>query len=113
MVFLTILAGHAVLASVDGDAHMSHDELPGGRRLLSTLMGVEHGADRVDREIEPARDLAIGGLEAIAAGSLGIEIGGKLRSIGAKRLHLRSKPVLAVIGLAPAFRRRLERVQRR
>ena len=28
MVLLAIIAGHAVLPSVDGDAHMSHDALP-------------------------------------------------------------------------------------
>jgi len=80
---------------------------------VSTFMRVEHGADRVDREIEPACDLAVRGLKAIGAGSLCIEIGGKLGSIGAERLDLRGKPILAVVGLAPAFRRRLEGVQRR
>src|ERR1043166_395638 len=30
MILLAVLAGHAVLPSVDGDAHMSHDALPGG-----------------------------------------------------------------------------------
>jgi hypothetical protein len=37
MVLLTILAGHAVLPSIDGDAHMSHDALPGGRAGTAVL----------------------------------------------------------------------------
>jgi len=77
------------------------------------LVPVEHGADGVDGKIEPARDLAVGGLKPAAARGLRIEIGGKLGTIGAECLNLRRKLILAVIRLAPAFGRGLERIERR
>src|SRR5262249_47098194 len=88
-----------------------YDECPCRRRALSTFVRVEHGADRVDGKIESARDLTVCGLEAIATRGLRVEIGGELGSIGAKRLALRCKLVLAVIRLAAALRRCFERVE--
>jgi len=88
-------------------------ECPRRNRPLSTLVRVEHGADRVDGKIEPARDLAVGGLEAVAARGLRIEIRRELGAVGAECLNLRGEFVLAVIGLAPALSRGLERIERR
>src|SRR5690242_19968591 len=88
-------------------------QCPCGNRPGSTLVRVQHGADRVDGQIEPARDFAIGGFETVAARGLRVEVGGKLRAIRAERLDLCGELVLAMIGLAPALGRSLERIERR
>src|SRR5438105_7885843 len=85
---------------------------PGARRRLSTIVRVDHRAHGVDREIEPARDLAIRRLEPLGARGLCVEIGGELGAVGAERVHLRGERVLAGVGLAPALGGRLERVER-
>src|SRR5262249_34311969 len=60
---------------------------------------------------KPARDLAVGGFEPIATRGLRIEIGGELRAVGTERLNLGGELVLAMVGLTPAFRRCLERIE--
>ena len=65
------------------------------------------------QKIEPTRDLAVRGLEAIATRGLRVEIGGKLGAIGTERLDLRGKLVLAMISQAAALGRRFQRVERR
>jgi hypothetical protein len=67
---LPVLAGDPELSAVDANVHLRHDDLVCG----SMFVGVEHGADARDGDIEPARDLAIGGFERPRARDRGIEI---------------------------------------
>ena len=67
--FLAVLAGHAELPAVDGDADLGHCPSP-ERKLSSTrrprlrsAAGLEHAADGFDRLIDALRHLAIGGFQ--------------------------------------------------
>ena len=67
MALLAVLAGHAELPAVDGDADLGHSirlslrlHSPTGR-VTSSVLVPEHAADRFDRLIDPLRDLAVGG----------------------------------------------------
>ena len=69
-------------------------------RLLSAVAR-EHGADSVDRGIEPAGDFAIGVLQRPRAGGGGVELRGESRAIGLKRVQLGIECGLATVGLLP------------
>ena len=74
MLLLAVLAGHAELAAVDGDVDLRHGVPAVSVAARSALVRREHGADGVDRGIEPLGDLAIGRLQrparaAVAASS--------------------------------------------
>ena len=60
---------------------------------------------RVDRGIEPARDLAVGVVEPSGARGLAIERGGKPGAVDAERVNLLRQAVLAAVGLAAALDR--------
>jgi hypothetical protein len=80
---------------------------------VSSIVGIKHRADGRHGNVEAARDLAIGRLEAAGAGGLSIKIGRKLGAIGAECLYLRGELVLAAIIFASPFDRRFQGVERR
>ena len=55
VVFLAILAGHAVLPAIDADVHLSHG-------LLTSIVRFEHEPDIFHGGIDPAGNVAVGGL---------------------------------------------------
>src|SRR5690242_3764457 len=77
----------------------------------STVVGLQDGADGVDCGVEPARDLAVGGVERPGPRRGGVEIGGEQRAIGTERMQLRLKRLLAAIGVLPALDRRAQRIE--
>ena len=125
MGLLAVLAGHSILPAVDRHADMGHRQFlrPNGRRNVtdlisrahigvSSVVGIKHRADGLHGNVEPARDLTIGGLETPGVGGLGIKIGRKFGTIGAQSLHLCGEPVLTAIMFAPPLDRGFERVER-
>src|SRR5439155_2689720 len=65
------------------------------RRGCSAVIGLQHGSDGVDGDVEAARDLAVGGLERARARNRVVEIGGELGAIGSERVQLRGERLLA------------------
>src|SRR6266536_331127 len=79
---------------------------------MSTIVRFEHRTDAVDGEAEPARDLPVRRLELTPLGHLGVELLRELGAIGAERLNLRGQGLDAAVGIAPAFGRSLQGVER-
>ena len=78
----------------------------------STVIGLQHGADGLDGSIEPARNFAIGRFECFRMRSRGIQFGGELRTIGAKRMQLLSDRLSVIVGLAAALDCPFQRIER-
>ena len=83
MAFLAVLAGHAELPPVDGDADLGHCPSP-QRKLCSTrrprlrsAAGLQHAADGFDGLIDALRHFAIGGFEGTGAGRGLVELAGE------------------------------------
>ena len=81
--------------------------------LMASLSGIEHGADRADRRIEPFGDLAIGALQPARFHQRAVEFVGKPRTIRAQRLNPRRQFVLVAVGLAPPLHGAFQRIERR
>src|SRR5207247_4205627 len=78
----------------------------------SGLVRREHGSDRVDGGVEPLSDFTVHAFQRAAARGRGIKLRRKPRAVGAKRVQLRVKGLLAAIGLVPPLDsggRRIER----
>ena len=96
LVFLSRLAGHAVLSAVDDDVHMRH------------CLRLDHRTDAVDRDIEALRDIAVGGFRA-GANARSRRRAPRRASNGRcpERLHLRGERASLRSALAAALDRRL------
>src|SRR5438876_7514071 len=79
----------------------------------SGLVRREHGSDRVDGGIEPLSDFTIHAFQRAAARGRGIKLRRKPRAVGAKRVQLRVKSLLAAIGLVPPLDSGGERIERK
>src|SRR5580693_8136616 len=95
--------------------------LPPKRKLGSTCRpgarprsagGPQHAADGFDRAIDALSHLAIGGLERAAARRGLIELAGQPRAVVVERVDLIGERLHAAVGLAPALRRLVERLER-
>src|SRR6266480_5072018 len=79
----------------------------------SGLVRREHGSDRVDGGVEPLSDFTIHAFQRAAARGRGIKLRRKPRAVGAKRVQLRVKSLLAAIGLVPPLDSGGERIERK
>src|SRR5262249_51011756 len=79
----------------------------------SMLVRREHGTNGGDGGIEALGDLAVGGFERARTGRGGVELGGEPRAIAPERVHLRVELFTLLIGLAPPFHRRRQRIERK
>src|SRR5437660_6826856 len=79
----------------------------------SGLVRREHGSDRVDGGVEPLSDFTIHAFQRAAARARGIKLRRKPRAVGAKRVQLRVKSLLAAIGLVPPLDSGGERIERK
>src|SRR5471032_1288025 len=76
------------------------------------LLRVDHRADIVDRRIKPAGDFAIGGFQLARTGGLGIQRGGEPRAVAAEGLELVAERGTAAVGLDPAIKGGVQRIER-
>src|SRR6266702_8739511 len=79
----------------------------------SGLVRREHGSDRVDGGVEPLSDFTVHAFQRAAARGRGIKLRRKPRAVGAKRVQLRVKSLLAAIGLVPPLDSGGERIERK
>src|SRR5436190_6613250 len=79
----------------------------------SGLVRREHGSDRVDGGIEPLNDFTIRACQRAAARGRGIALRRKPRAVGAKRVQVRVKSLLAAIGRVPPLDSGGERIERK
>ena len=73
---------------------------------------MQHRADGADCSIQSLGDLAIGALKPPRFNQRTVEFVGEPRAIGAERLDPARQFVLVAVGVAPPFRRGLERIER-
>src|SRR5262249_55430916 len=69
-------------------------------------------ADRLDRRIEPARDLPVGGLELPRSRHRRIELGRETRAVGVEGVDLGRQRGVTAILVNATLDRRLERLER-
>ena len=62
--------------------------------------------------LKPLSDFAIGGFQRARAGGVGVEFGGKARTIAPERVQLGVQRLLAAVCVPTALDRRRERVER-
>src|ERR1700674_99510 len=77
------------------------------------VLGPEHGADRVDRPLEPPRDLAVGVFQLARTPPDLIELGREPRAVRAEGLQLDFEGLPPPVALDAQMHRRLKRVDGR
>ena len=132
MRLFAVLAGHAELAAVDGDAYLHHGIPESQRRAAFVTFDVSCG-----EPVPASPENAIAGplvasterMVSMAASSRSatsrlvvssaraarrreIKVGGQPRAIGDHRMQLSGQPLGAAVRLAPTFDRRLQRIER-
>src|SRR5579884_2401430 len=78
MMFLAVVARHAILSTIDGDAHVGHGRAPdptflpvpasGGARRCSVPIGCNDGPDGIHRLIDAAHRLPIAAVKFARGG---------------------------------------------
>src|SRR5215470_11314689 len=120
MVFLSVVASHAILATIDGDAHVGHGEflltpLPPasreGREGGSVPVRRNDVPDGAHRLIDPARRLSIAALKLAHAGACLVKFGRKPRPVDVEDMDLFGQGAALVVVSESLLQGRVQRIQ--